>query len=298
MSKVEILPVKAWLDQEVPTSPVQLYQPYAIPTLPLVRNRRPMGTLNADGEANIPPELRRSPNLAEGFDFFDMVRDTGATPGDITLNIILTGAATAADLGPAGKDAPYEALVRRSAVSVYGLVGSLVMHETAHMQAQVRGIRYQQTYYQRIQDAAIDPTRLFNCDPLDDMQGGPAGYAEAAILEMADELVRLGKDTSDEDGTAGYFADLVYIQVQRYQAGRVGTACQSAFERNYGHAIGNVTVALPAEQLAIIDKFAALGAPAINVEYLPPSLHPDINREMNNYGNFISMGEVPAETFS
>src|SRR5690242_11962147 len=129
MSKVEILPAEAWVYQETPTSDIQLYQPYAIPTLPLVRNRRPMGTLDAQGEANVPAELRSATHLERGFDFWQMVRDTGATAADITINLVMSKAESANDLGHRGTRTAYESMVRRSAMSVYGLNGSIIREE-------------------------------------------------------------------------------------------------------------------------------------------------------------------------
>jgi len=296
---VDVLPAKAWVCQESDTSDIQLYHPYAIPTLPGVNARRPMGTYNKDGRANTPPELRRAANLKRGFDFWDMVRDSGATAADITINLVLAEARSANDLGHRGTPTAYESMVRRSAMSVYGLNGSIVREEAAERDAELAGVPFQQGYYGRIRDAVADADRLRNCDPLDDGQGGPASATEQLITKVAHEVIELGRDVTDQEGTARYFADMVYLdQVQWYAAGRVGDAAHEAWEQNKYHAIGEVTVALPAEELAIYHKFQALGAPAVNLCYATPEINPDNNAEMNMYGLIIHDGVIPAELLS
>ncbi len=291
--RAEITEPELWASQEVPGA-IQLYHPYVIPSLPGVLLRRPMGTyMEADGQpvANIAPELRRDSNLSTGFDFFDMVRDSGATPNDLTVNLVLTKGETAADLGPAGDNAPYERLIQESAMSIYGLSGSIVAQETADLAAAARGWQNQSTLYRRIQDAAPDPTRLWSCDPMEN-NGVPAGRAERLLVEMASHVVQLGGDVTDKQGLARKMADSVYLdQLQMYQAGRIGVACQAAWEReNYG-SIGGVSVTLPAEMLAIYHKLDALGV-YVELNYATPDIEPDNNDRINALGVTIHEGKL------
>ncbi|HSW66560.1 MAG TPA: hypothetical protein VLI54_05485 [Bacillota bacterium] len=289
--RVEIAQPELWVSQEVPGS-IQLYQPYVVPSLPGINLRRPMGTYReVDGERlpNISPELRNDPSVSGGFDFFDMARDMGMTSADLTINLVLTKGETAADLGPAGPDAPYERLVRESAMSVYGLSGSIVAQEAADLAAAARGWRNQSTLYERVKDAAPDPTRLWSCDPMEN-DGIPVGPAEERLVKMADHVVRLGDDVTDKQGLARKMADCVYLdQLQMYQAGRVGVACQVAWERaNYG-PIGDLTVTLSAEMLAIYHKFDALGV-YVELNYATPDIEPDNNDRINALGVTVHEG--------
>jgi len=258
-----------------------------------------MGTWDALGNTNVPPELRNSDSLQRGYDFFDEAYRLGATPTDITVNVYLTGARTAADLG-LRDGTSYEQVARRSAMVVHGLEGSMIRRESGQLAAERGGWVYQQTYTDRLMELADDPYKLRIIDfQLGGAYGKPSGDAEEMLVALADAVDTLKSEEDDIDGMARFFSDMVRMdQLQWYQVGKIGEACIAAWEQAGGESIGEVTVTLPAEQLAIIYKLGALGLPAVNFDYATRDIDPDNNAEINTYGLVIRDGIIPAELIS
>ncbi len=296
----EAMPVGGWFEQTGPNSAMQLQQPFIYRTGFGPATYYPMGTLTVDGQPNIPDAFNSNPRLAEGYEFFREIKRLGAMPGDLTLNVLLSKAETSADLGPVAKDASYERLIAESSLSVYGLAGSVVRRQKSRERAAQGGWPYQQTYIDRIYDAASTVQNPSTGEVIDVVCCDPSGMSgtrdvDALLGQVRGSVERLAEEEGT-DNPAAIFADMVHLDaLQWYQVARIGSACASAWRAVQYHAIGDVSITLPEEQLAVLHKLNALQVPRINFEYATPASNPDNNAVLNAYGLVIHDGVVPAE---